>query len=88
MATVVKSRIIRVGNSKGVRIPKLFLEQVNLGDEIELVLQDDQVVIRPALAARHGWEDAFREMAETGDDRLLMEDEPLATEWEETGWEW
>jgi antitoxin MazE len=88
MATVVKTRIVKIGNSQGVRIPKLLLEQVDLGEDVELALQDDQIVIRPALPVRHGWEEAFREMAKAGDDRLLMGDELLATVWDEEEWEW
>ena len=47
-----------------------------------------QIVIRSALPVRHGWEEAFREMAKAGDDRLLMGDELLATAWDEGEWEW
>ena len=67
MSTVVKTRIVRIGNSQGVRIPKLLLEQVDLGEDVGLVLQENQIVIRPAFAIRHGWEEAFREMARAAD---------------------
>ena len=88
MTTVVKTRIVKIGNSQGVRIPKLLLEQVDLGEDVELALQDDQIVIRSALPVRHGWEEAFRKMAKAGNDRLLTGSELLATTWDEEEWEW
>jgi antitoxin MazE len=74
---MIKTRIVKIGNSQGVRIPRRFLAHVDLGEDVELVLQDDQLVIRPALPVRHGWEEAFRQMAKAGDDRLLTGDELL-----------
>ncbi|RLC86449.1 MAG: AbrB/MazE/SpoVT family DNA-binding domain-containing protein [Chloroflexi bacterium] len=88
MATVVKTRIVKIGNSQGVRIPKLLLDQVNLGEDVELALQQDRIVIRPAYRARHSWEQAFMAMAEQGDDRMLDDDVLLPTSWDEGEWEW
>lgn len=87
MSTVHKTRIVKIGNSQGVRIPKLFLDQIQLGDEVELELQADQIVIRSARHAREGWDAAFRTMAETGDDRLLDEVATLSA-WDEDEWVW
>ncbi|MCA9998438.1 MAG: AbrB/MazE/SpoVT family DNA-binding domain-containing protein [Anaerolineales bacterium] len=86
METVVKTKIIRIGNSQGIRIPKLLLEQSNLGEEVELAVQDNKIVIRSVVAPRHGWEEQFKEMADHGDDKLL-DDALLPTEWDEE-WEW
>ncbi len=88
MSTVVKTRIVKIGNSQGVRIPKLFLEQTQLGEEVELELQAGQIVIRSARRARAGWESKFQMMAEHGDDRLLDSDVPPATAWDEDEWTW
>ena len=88
MDTVVKTRIVRIGNSHGVRIPKLLLDQIDLGEDVELALEENQIVIRPALPARYGWEDAFRRMSEEGDDELLDGDSLLSTAWDEDEWEW
>jgi len=83
---VVKAHIIRIGNSRGIRIPKLWLEQLGLEDEVELAVQSHRLVIRPARRPRQGWEERFRAMAEHGDDRLL--DESTPTQWENGEWEW
>jgi antitoxin MazE len=81
MSTVVKTRIIKIGNSQGIRIPKILLDQTSLGKEVELELQQGQIIVRSAYRARHNWEDQFKAMAERGDDRLLDGDVPIPTVW-------
>ena len=88
METVVKTRIIRIGNSRGVRLPKLFLEQSHLGDEVELELNDGQIVIRASRSVRAGWSQAFQEMASRGDDELLDRDAVTTSSWDEEEWRW
>jgi antitoxin MazE len=84
---VVKTRIVRIGNSRGVRIPKQILDEASLGDEVELEVERDHIVIRRAHRPRAGWDKQFRAMAEHGDDRLL-DDELLPTRWDDTDCEW
>jgi antitoxin MazE len=84
----MKAKIIKIGNSQGIRIPKFFLEQTGLVDEVELEAQDDQLIIRPATYPRQGWEEAFQAMAERGDDRLFDDDLIGQTRWDEGEWEW
>lgn len=63
MNTVVKTRIVKIGNSHGIRIPKLLLEQVGLTGQIEVEVQTNQLVLRPASEqARQGWEVQFQAM--------------------------
>ena len=88
MSTIVRTRIVKIGNSQGIRIPKLLLEQTNLWEEVELELQQDQIVVRPAYPARHRWEEAFKAMAERSDDDLLNGDVLVPTVWDEEEWEW
>ena len=87
MATVIKTRIIKIGNSQGIRLPKLLLDQTNLGEEVELELQESQIVIRPSRTPRQNWEEQFQQMVAQGDDQLLDSD-LLATTWDEEEWEW
>ena len=86
----IKTRIIRIGNSQGIRIPKFLLEQVRLAEdqEVALELQSDQIVVRPTYEARHGWEAAFKMMAENNDDGMLDRDILSTTEWDEEEWVW
>ena len=87
MSAVIKTRLVKIGNSQGVRIPKLVLEQLNLSAEIELEVQDDHLIVRASTHPRADWAKQFRQMAEYGDDRLLDPDTAL-TEWEATEWQW
>jgi antitoxin MazE len=87
MVTAVKSRIVKIGNSRGIRIPKLLLDQTDLGEEVELEVQEGQIIIRAINHARYGWEEQFKKMAEQGDDRMLN-DVLLPTAWDEEEWEW
>jgi antitoxin MazE len=82
----MKTRLIRIGNSKGVRIPKALIEQSGLRDEVELVLKGDSLLIRPASQPREGWADAFAEMSQRGDDILI--DDTVVTEFDRTEWKW
>jgi antitoxin MazE len=84
----MRARIIRVGNSQGIRIPKALLAQCGLGDAVEIEAEGDHLVIRPARTARSGWDDAFQDMAASGDDALLDEGELGETEWVTTEWDW
>ena len=87
MGKVVKARVGRIGNSRGIRIPKVWLDQLDLDDdEVELAVQKDRPVIRRARRPREGWEEAFQSMAEHGDERLV--DKPAATDWDREQWEW
>ena len=86
MSNVVKSHLIQIGNSRGVRIPKVWLEQLDLDDEVEMAVQSDQVVIRSARRPRQGWEEKFLAMHERGDDRPI--DEFPASTWDDEEWEW
>lgn len=72
MSTVVKTRIVKIGNSQGIRIPKLLLEQTKLGKEVELEVQEGKIIVRPLRKVRHRWDEAFRTMSERGDDKLLQ----------------
>ena len=83
----IRTRIVKVGNSRGVRLPKVVLDQAGFGDEVEMHVTEGQVVIRPARRPREGWTEQFRLMAARGDDRLLDDGGPVTT-WDDTEWEW
>jgi antitoxin MazE len=82
----MRSTLVAIGNSRGVRIPKAFLKQAGLRDEVELDVRGSQIVIRAAKRPRAGWAEAFARMAARGDDAML--DAPTPTEWDESEWEW
>ncbi len=85
----MRSHIVRVGNSRGVRIPKALLEATGLTDAIELTVRDGALVIEPVESTRAGWDEAFAEMAARGDDELLIDDGASpASSFDEEEWEW
>jgi antitoxin MazE len=85
--TVVSTRIVKIGNSQGIRIPKLLLDQLSLGEQVELEVLDNQLVVRAASTPRHGWAEQFRIMAEHCDDRLVDLPDASLTTWDDE-WEW
>lgn len=66
--------VIKIGNSKGIRFSKTILEKYNIKDKVDLILEKGQIIIKPLSKARKGWEEAFKEMAENKDDKLLFND--------------
>jgi antitoxin MazE len=83
----MKTRIVRIGKSQGVRIPKPLLEQAGLAGEVDIQARRDSLVIRAAGRPREGWTKAFRAMSESGEDRLV-DDVPNLSSWDEDEWEW
>jgi antitoxin MazE len=84
----MKTRIVKIGNSQGIRIPKLLLERSNLAEEVELEAQDNRIIIRSTKQPRQNWESAFRAMAERGDDALFDKNVFTQTQWDEDEWQW
>ncbi|MDP2069618.1 MAG: AbrB/MazE/SpoVT family DNA-binding domain-containing protein [Lutibacter sp.] len=66
--------IIKIGNSKGLRLSKTIMEKYNIKDKVELILEKDQIIIKPIDAPRKDWENAFEKMRLHNDDKLLMND--------------
>ncbi|MEO7501626.1 MAG: AbrB/MazE/SpoVT family DNA-binding domain-containing protein [Gemmatimonadaceae bacterium] len=81
----MRSRIVRIGNSQGIRIPKPLLEQAGLKDEVELHAEEGRIVIATAHRARAGWAEAARQLHAAGADVL---ESTGRTEFERTEWEW
>ncbi len=66
--------IIKIGNSKGLRLNKAILEKYNIQDKVELVLEKDFMILKSVENPRADWEEKFKKMAENGDDQLLIDD--------------
>jgi antitoxin MazE len=88
MQTTLKTRLSRIGNSQGIRIPKIIIERLGFGEEVELEVQADQLVVRAVHTPRAGWDEQFKAMAAAGDDQLLDADVSSLTQWDEGEWEW
>lgn len=88
MTNIVTTRIIKIGNSQGIRLPKLLLEQVGLSGEVQVEVENNCLILRAVTGLRQGWNEQFERMAEHGDDKLLDAEPFLLTAWEETHWQW
>jgi antitoxin MazE len=83
----MKARIIKVGNSRGIRLPKALLDAGGLETEVELVLQKNGILIRASKSPRKGWDEHAMRLHGTGLDRLLDAGAP-ASAWDGKEWEW
>ena len=84
----MRARIVKIGNSQGIRIPKPLLEQTGIMDDVELEVEKNQIIIRPVTYPREGWDNAFKAMAEKGDDKLMIGDENISHSWDDEEWQW
>ncbi len=83
----MKTTLIPIGNSRGVRIPKPLIDQCGLTGTIEMDVQDRTILIHAPRHARSGWDRAFKQMARLGDDKLL-DVQSISTRWDDEEWKW
>lgn len=70
----MEAAIIKIGNSKGLRLSKTILEKYNIKDKVEMILEQGQIILKPIEKPRKNWEKAFEKMRENNDDKLLLDD--------------
>ena len=81
-----KTRIVRIGNSRGIRVPKVLLDEAGLPEEVELRAEPGRLVVSAATRPRAGWASKAKSMPQGGDDTLL--DPATPTTFDETDWRW
>lgn len=79
--------MVRIGNSRGIRIPKPILEQCGFRDTVELRVEKDHLVITSSHSPREGWEEMFRAAGPSTPDELLLDSLP-ANEFDREDWRW
>lgn len=78
--------VVPIGNSKGIRLPKAILDQLNIADSLDLVVDNQQIILTPiSKTPRKGWEKAFYRMHELNEDTILVADSLNSEAFE---WEW
>jgi antitoxin MazE len=82
----MKARIVRIGNSRGIRLPKPLIAEAGLSADVEIHARNGAIVIASASRARAGWGEAARQVRKRGEDRLL--DAPTATRFDDQEWKW
>ncbi|MGH9891608.1 MAG: AbrB/MazE/SpoVT family DNA-binding domain-containing protein [bacterium] len=81
----MKAKLVRIGNSRGLRLPKALIEQAALGEEVELELREDSIVISRFASPRRDWAEAASTLAQTVDDHF---DPMVLTRFDRKVWEW
>ena len=84
----MRVRIVKIGNSQGIRIPKPILEQTGIEEDVELEVENNQIIIRSISKPRAGWDTAFKTMAQKGDDELIYGTENISHSWDDEEWQW
>lgn len=82
---MVRASLVRIGNSRGLRIPKPVLEQCGFGSEVELQVEPGRLVVLPAVPTRAGWDEAF---AARRDEQEMLLPDALRSEFDDTEWNW
>lgn len=81
----MKAKIVKIGNSKGIRIPMPFLLQSGIEEEVELIVGEGQLIILPVENSRKGWKEAFSNQV-VGERDLQLDE--VSNLWDEEGWRW
>jgi len=78
------TKIVSIGNSKGIRLPKYIIQQLTIKDEVDLIVDSDnnQILLKPVTNPRKGWDKAFSEMRTNNDDQLRIDDSLDFNEWQ------
>ncbi len=84
----MKTAIVKIGNSRGIRLPKPVIAQCGFENEVEMEVRHHELVIRPTSRTRQGWAIAFAQMGDSGDDKLLDCVAEAGPMWDEEEWEW
>ncbi len=82
----MKAQIIQIGNSQGIRIPKILLEETGISGEVELTSTPEGILIRNVKKPRGDWDAVFKKLSDSDDDQTL--DESLRGEFETKEWQW
>ena len=83
----MKTDLVRIGNSRGIRIPKPLIEQCGFGDEVDLRVENERLIISPERHPRSGWEEKFRTAGPAEEDEILLETVKV-NEFDRKDWRW
>jgi len=85
----MKTKIVKIGNSRGVRIPKSFIEESGLQNDVELEINEGRIIIKPTSKPRESWAMAFKSSSAEGESDILdSEVLRFQSKWDEEEWEW
>ena len=84
----MKTNLIQIGNSRGIKIPKYLIEQYRLSEEIELIPSRRGLLITSFLKSRHGWEDIFKNNALKHNDSAGLLWQSFSNKFDKEEWAW
>jgi antitoxin MazE len=84
----MKASLVKIGNSRGIRLPKAVIEQCKFSEEVVMEIHHQDLIIRSASHPRKGWSTAFAQMGKLNDDQLLDQDEEKSSDWDNDEWQW
>ena len=71
----LQTTIRAIGNSRGVVIPKIILEQSGIEEVVDMTVVDDKIILsKPKNMVRDGWAQDAQNLAKAGEDKLLLGD--------------
>lgn len=85
----MKTKVVKIGNSRGIRIPKSLIDESGLKSEVDLEVLDGQIIIKSISQSRESWDSLFKKMAKNKDD-ILLDSDTIAQQstWDKEEWEW
>ncbi len=85
----MKTKVVKIGNSRGIRIPKSLIDESGLQSEVDLEVLDGQIIIKPISRSRESWDSSFKKMSKNKDDVLLDSGTLVGqSTWDKEEWEW
>ncbi len=83
----MRIELVRIGNSRGIRIPRALIQQYGFGGAVELGIEENRLTIMAERVPRQGWTEAFRQAGEGAEDEPVLGELP-ANEFDIREWEW
>jgi antitoxin MazE len=88
-ASRMRAKLVRIGNSRGIRIPKAMIDELALGDEVELTVKKGEIVVSRVRKVREGWAEDAKRMVERGEDGIVWPEMDLyQTDFVKNEWYW
>ncbi|HLP45664.1 MAG TPA: AbrB/MazE/SpoVT family DNA-binding domain-containing protein [Candidatus Kapabacteria bacterium] len=81
-------KLVQIGNSQGIRLPKTIIDQFNFNDSIEAVIKREGLLLRKKTKPRAGWKaQILKEIKKGGCLEMLIPDN-VQNEFDESEWQW
>ena len=82
----MKAKLVQIGNSRGVRLPKPMIEEARLRDDVDIHVVEGSIIITSNVKPRSSWADSAKRLHSQNGDVLL--DQANSTTFDETEWKW